>query len=80
MTSTLALLLDVQIPHSSIGCLIPDFFENFSQEDQLYFYYYNTLHLMEKLKAKFDFKQVQLDGKNLNCIFKLKVFQIIFYL
>lgn len=61
MTATLAVLLDVEIPHSSIGCLIPDFFETFSKEDQLYFYYYNTLHLIEKLKSKFDVKQVQLE-------------------
>lgn len=62
MTATLAVLMDVEIPQTSIGCLIPDFFEIFSKEDQLYYYYYNILHLLEKLKIKFDLKQVQLEG------------------
>lgn len=63
MTATLAVLLDVKIPHTSIGCLIPEFLESYSKEEQLYFFYYNALHLMEKWKATFNLPDAQLEGK-----------------
>ncbi|XP_023308547.2 GPI ethanolamine phosphate transferase 2 isoform X1 [Lucilia cuprina] len=62
ITTTLAMLLDVRIPHTSIGCLIPELLEEgYSRQDQLYFYYYNTLHLMEKWKARFSLQDAQFE-------------------
>lgn len=68
ITATLAVLLNVQIPHTSVGCLIPEMLECYSKEEQLYFYYYNTLHLMEKWKIRSNLEDEQFKGK-LNYIF-----------
>ncbi|XP_065365979.1 GPI ethanolamine phosphate transferase 2 isoform X2 [Calliphora vicina] len=61
MTATLAVLLDVKIPHTSIGSLIPELLESYSKEEQLYLFYYNTLHLMEKWKAAFNLPDAQFE-------------------
>ena len=65
MAPTLSVLLDAQIPHTSLGCLIPELLEIYSKDEQLYFYYYNVLHLMEKWKARFNIADVQFEGKQI---------------
>ncbi|XP_049307763.1 uncharacterized protein LOC105228950 [Bactrocera dorsalis] len=50
---TLAILWSMEIPPMSIGCLIPELLHEFSLEDQLFAYYYNALHLMQKANNKF---------------------------
>lgn len=63
MTPTLAVLLGVDIPFSSIGCLISEFLDNYSKEEQLYFYYYNALHLVEKFRKKFSVNKIKAQGE-----------------
>lgn len=65
MAPTLAVLLNAQIPQTSVGCLIPELLYVYSKEEQLYFYYYNVLHLMEKWKARFNLADAQFKGKYL---------------
>ncbi|XP_073812844.1 phosphatidylinositol glycan anchor biosynthesis class G [Musca autumnalis] len=62
MTPTLAVLLGVDIPFSSVGCLISDFIDDFPKEEQLYYYYYNALHLMEKFRRKYTLSQIKAQG------------------
>ncbi|XP_049317848.1 GPI ethanolamine phosphate transferase 2-like, partial [Bactrocera dorsalis] len=50
---TLAILWSMEIPPMSIGCLIPELLHEFNLEDQLFAYYYNALHLMQKANNKF---------------------------
>ncbi|XP_011190625.2 GPI ethanolamine phosphate transferase 2 [Zeugodacus cucurbitae] len=54
MAPTLAILWSMEIPPMSIGCLIPELLHEFNMEDQLYAYYYNALHLVQKANSKFD--------------------------
>lgn len=69
MSATLAVLLDVKIPYTSIGCLIPEMLERYSQEEQLYFFYYNALHLMEKLKSRLSLAEIKNEGMGTNNLF-----------
>lgn len=53
LTPTLALLLSVEIPTMSIGCLIPEMLQALSLEHQMYAYFYNAHHLLNKARVKF---------------------------
>ncbi|XP_067632875.1 GPI ethanolamine phosphate transferase 2 isoform X2 [Eurosta solidaginis] len=53
LAPTLAILWSIEIPSMSIGCLIPELLREYSLEDQLYAYYYNSLHLIKKATRKF---------------------------
>lgn len=63
MSATLAALLDVRVPETSIGSVIPEILERFSKDERLYLLHYNTLHLMEHLKAKLSLVDYYNEGK-----------------
>lgn len=63
LTPTLALLLSVEIPTLSIGCLIPEMLESLSLEHQMYAYFYNAHHLLNKARVKFGHEHVHGSGK-----------------
>lgn len=62
LTPTLALLLSVEIPTLSIGCLIPEMLESLSLEHQMYAYFYNAHHLLNKARVKFGHEHVHRSG------------------
>lgn len=49
VTPTIAVLMALPIPASSIGTLIPELLVDLSMEHQLYAFHYNTKRLMDKL-------------------------------
>ncbi|EDX06027.1 GPI ethanolamine phosphate transferase 2 [Drosophila simulans] len=53
LAPTLSVLLSVEIPTLSIGCLIPEMLQSLSLEHQLYAYFYNAHHLLNKARVKF---------------------------
>uniref|UniRef100_A0A1A9X3S4 GPI ethanolamine phosphate transferase 2 n=1 Tax=Glossina brevipalpis TaxID=37001 RepID=A0A1A9X3S4_9MUSC len=59
LAPTLSVVLDVDIPETSLSCLIPEFFEFYTQEEQLYYLLYNSQHLMNKILKKFPINYVQ---------------------
>uniref|UniRef100_A0A1I8P023 GPI ethanolamine phosphate transferase 2 C-terminal domain-containing protein n=1 Tax=Stomoxys calcitrans TaxID=35570 RepID=A0A1I8P023_STOCA len=59
ITPTLAILLGIDIPFSSIGCLISEFLMDYSREEQLYSYYYNALHLVEKFRNTYTLNEIK---------------------
>lgn len=62
LTPTLALLLSVEIPTLSIGCLIPEMLDSLSLEHQMYAYFYNAHHLLNKARVKFGHEHVHRSG------------------
>lgn len=63
LTPTLAVLLSVEIPTMSIGCLIPEMLQSLTLEDQMYAYFYNAHHLLNKARVKFGHESVRRSGK-----------------
>ncbi|KAH8415928.1 hypothetical protein KR222_003907 [Zaprionus bogoriensis] len=59
LTPTLAMLLSIEIPTMSIGCLIPELLESLSLEHQMYAYFYNAHHLLNKARVKFGHERVR---------------------
>ncbi|XP_062128332.1 uncharacterized protein LOC133840490 [Drosophila sulfurigaster albostrigata] len=59
LTPTLALLLSVEIPTMSIGCLIPEMLQTLTLEQQMYAYFYNAHHLLNKARVKFGHESVR---------------------
>ncbi|XP_055917156.1 GPI ethanolamine phosphate transferase 2 isoform X2 [Eupeodes corollae] len=59
IAATLSILLDVPIPSTSIGCIIPDLIETLTPEEKLYAFYYNTKFLVDKAIAKYGKKIVE---------------------
>ncbi|KAM8713010.1 hypothetical protein ACLKA7_013342 [Drosophila subpalustris] len=59
LTPTLALLLSVEIPTMSIGCLIPEMLQTLPLEHQMYAYFYNAHHLLNKARVKFGHESVR---------------------
>ncbi|ALC41157.1 CG2144 [Drosophila busckii] len=53
LAPTLAVLLSVEIPTMSIGCLIPEMLQSLTLEQQLYAYFYNAHHLLNRARVKF---------------------------
>ncbi|CAD7013641.1 GPI ethanolamine phosphate transferase 2 isoform X2 [Ceratitis capitata] len=64
LAPTLAILWAMEIPPMSIGCLIPQLLDEFSLEDQLYAYYYNALHLLQKAYKNFGEEYVEASAFN----------------
>nr|XP_017014911.2 GPI ethanolamine phosphate transferase 2 [Drosophila takahashii] len=58
MAPTLSVLLSVEIPTQSIGCLIPEMLQSLSLEHQMYAYFYNAHHLLNKARVKFGHDRV----------------------
>ncbi|XP_068147510.1 GPI ethanolamine phosphate transferase 2 [Drosophila tropicalis] len=58
LTPTLSILLSVEIPTMSIGCLIPEMLQSLSKEQQLYAYFYNAHHLMNRARVRLGHDQV----------------------
>uniref|UniRef100_A0A1A9ZNE3 GPI ethanolamine phosphate transferase 2 C-terminal domain-containing protein n=1 Tax=Glossina pallidipes TaxID=7398 RepID=A0A1A9ZNE3_GLOPL len=59
LAPTLAIILDIDIPETSLSCLIPEFFDSYTQEAQLYHLLYNAQHLMNKLTRKLSMNYIQ---------------------
>ncbi|EDW02589.1 GPI ethanolamine phosphate transferase 2 [Drosophila grimshawi] len=59
LTPTLALLLSIEIPTMSIGCLIPEMLQTLSLEHQMYAFFYNAHHLLNKARVKFGHDNVR---------------------
>ncbi|KAH8319714.1 hypothetical protein KR074_004393 [Drosophila pseudoananassae] len=59
LTPTLSVLMSVEIPTPSIGCLIPEMLESMSLEHQMYAYFYNAHHLLNKARVKFGHDRVR---------------------
>ncbi|XP_055838757.1 GPI ethanolamine phosphate transferase 2 isoform X2 [Episyrphus balteatus] len=59
IAATLSILLDVPIPSTSIGCIIPELIETLTPEEKLYALYYNTKFLIDKAMAKYGKNNVQ---------------------
>lgn len=62
LTPTLSVLMSVEIPTPSIGCLIPEMLQSMSLEHQMYAYFYNAHHLLNKARVKFGHDQVRRRG------------------
>lgn len=62
LTPTLSVLMSVEIPTPSIGCLIPEMLQSMSLEQQMYAYFYNAHHLLNKARVKFGHDQVRRSG------------------
>ncbi|XP_017049652.1 GPI ethanolamine phosphate transferase 2 isoform X2 [Drosophila ficusphila] len=58
LAPTLSVLLSVEIPTLSIGCLIPEMLTSLSLEYQMYAYFYNAHHLLNKARVKFGHEKV----------------------
>ncbi|XP_016990044.1 GPI ethanolamine phosphate transferase 2 [Drosophila rhopaloa] len=58
LAPTLSVLMSVEIPTLSIGCLIPEMLQSLSLEHQLYAYFYNAHHLLNKARVKFGHDRV----------------------
>lgn len=54
IATSLSIVLGLPIPKSSIGTVITHFIRDFDKESKLYAYYYNALHLFDKIKNVFD--------------------------
>lgn len=65
LAPTLSVLLSVEIPTLSIGCLIPEMLQSLSLEHQLYAYFYNAHHLLNKARVKFGHDRVQWSGEHM---------------
>ncbi|XP_037945337.1 GPI ethanolamine phosphate transferase 2 [Teleopsis dalmanni] len=50
---TLAVLLSIDIPKHSVGCLILEMLQDLTYEDQLYALYYNTKQLLQLTKRRY---------------------------
>jgi len=48
----------------SIGCLIPEMLQALSLEHQMYAYFYNAHHLLNKARVKFGHEIVRRSGKS----------------
>ncbi|KAH8373021.1 hypothetical protein KR009_010522 [Drosophila setifemur] len=59
LAPTLSILLSVEIPTPSIGCLIPEMLQSLSLEHQMYAYFYNAYHLLNKARVKFGHDRVR---------------------
>ncbi|XP_023165186.1 GPI ethanolamine phosphate transferase 2 [Drosophila hydei] len=59
LTPTLAVLLSVEIPTMSIGCLIPEMLQSLTLEEQMYAYFYNAHHLLNRARVKFGHDRVR---------------------
>ncbi|XP_030558101.1 GPI ethanolamine phosphate transferase 2 [Drosophila novamexicana] len=59
LTPTLALLLSIEIPTMSIGCIIPEMLQTLTLEQQMYAYFYNAHHLLNKARVKFGHENVR---------------------
>ncbi|XP_034651982.1 GPI ethanolamine phosphate transferase 2 [Drosophila subobscura] len=59
LAPTLAVLLSVEIPSQSIGCLIPEMLQSLSLEHEMYAYFYNAHHLLNKARVKFGHETVR---------------------
>ncbi|XP_030382090.1 GPI ethanolamine phosphate transferase 2 [Scaptodrosophila lebanonensis] len=59
LAPTLAVLLSIEIPKMSIGCLIPEMLQSLSLEHQMYAYFYNAHHLLNRARVKFGHEKVK---------------------
>ncbi|XP_017025239.1 GPI ethanolamine phosphate transferase 2 [Drosophila kikkawai] len=81
LAPTLSVLLSVEIPTLSIGSLIPEMLQSLSLEHQLYAYFYNAHHLLNKARVKFGHDRVQWSDyytwyQNATLVHKKLIFQM----